>query len=69
MKNKMRRIDANKKILEILATLIEKHPELRFNQILLNYSVTLRGIDMFFEEPHETLTRLQQAVEYFEERA
>ena len=67
MKNKIRRIDANKKILEILATLIEKHPELRFHQILLNYSVTLQDIDMFFEESLVTLARLQQAVENFEE--
>ena len=54
----MSRYQANKKILTMLEKLIERWPNWRFNQILLNADVTLKDKDMFFDESTETLDRM-----------
>lgn len=57
----------NKSIIEKLQELVEKHPDLRFGQILmcsgvLNSAVTPNGSvlvdDPFFEEPKDTWERM-----------
>ena len=58
MAKKMSRYQANKKILKVLKKLVERWPNWRFNQILLNADVTLEGKDMFFDESIETLDRM-----------
>ena len=52
---------ANKKILFALEQIIDKHPELRFIQILSNcrISISYEGRDLFYEEPDETLKRIK----------
>ena len=69
----MERQKYNKLILETLSKLVEKHPDLRFGQILINSEViqleevllegerqtVLKGIDPFYEEPEFTWERMK----------
>lgn len=69
----MERQKYNKLILETLSKLIEKHPDLRFGQILVNSEViqleevllegerqtVLKGIDPFYEESEFTWERMK----------
>ena len=69
----MERQKYNKLILETLSKLVEKHPDLRFGQILINSEVIqleevllegerqtiLKGIDPFYEEPEFTWERMK----------
>jgi len=69
----MERQKYNKLILERLSKLVEKHPNLRFGQILVNAEViqleevllegerqtVLKGIDPFYEEPEFTWERMK----------
>lgn len=56
----------NRKIVEILNTLVEKYPDLRFGQILFNYKFVnwsntddgVRICDPFYEEPADTFKRV-----------
>lgn len=52
---------ANKKILFVLEQIIDKHPELRFAQILSNcgFLTSAGGRDLFYEEPGQTLKRIK----------
>ena len=52
---KMTRQDANRKILEKIAKVVEAEPHWRFHQILQNIGIELRGHDQWFEESVETL--------------
>ena len=69
----MERQKYNKLILETLSKLIDKYPDLRFGQILVNSEViqleevllegerqtVLKGIDPFYEEPEFTWERMK----------
>lgn len=63
----MERQKYNKLILEILSKLVEKYPDLRFGQILVNSEIvqvtaTSEGVkcqDPFYEEPEVTLERMK----------
>ena len=69
----MERQKYNKLILETLSKLVEKYPDLRFGQILVNSEViqleevllegerqtVLKGIDPFYEEPEFTWERMK----------
>ena len=60
----------NRKIVEILNTLVEKCPDLRFGQILFNYKFVnwsntddgVRICDPFYEEPADTLKRVRENI-------
>lgn len=55
---KMTRQEANRKILEKIAKVVEAEPNWRFHQILQNIGIELqgqRGQDQWFEESVETL--------------
>lgn len=55
---KMTRQEANRKILEKIAKVVEAEPHWRFHQILQNIGIELhgqRGQDQWFEESVETL--------------
>ena len=60
----------NRKIVEILNTLVEKYPDLRFGQILFNYKLVnwsntddgVRICDPFYEEPADTLKRVRENI-------
>lgn len=56
-----KRQTANKKILFALEQIIDKHPELRFTQILSDCGIFTfaGGRDLFYEEPDETLKRIK----------
>ena len=58
---RMTRHQANKEILKRLEALVDKFPDWRFNQILQNTYVTVRDMDMFYDEPTDTLERMKAA--------
>jgi hypothetical protein len=63
----MKRQKYNKLILETLSKLVEKHPDLRFGQILANAEVIIYkndydetiSVDPFYEEPEFTWERMK----------
>lgn len=63
----MERQKYNKLILETLSKLVEKHPDLRFGQILVNTEIIelqimgdrLMAVDPFNEEPEFTWERMK----------
>jgi hypothetical protein len=69
----MERQKYNKLILETLSKLVDKYPDLRFGQILVNSEIiqleevllegerqtVLKGIDPFYEEPEFTWERMK----------
>ena len=62
---KMTRQEANRKILEKIAKVVEAEPNWRFHQILQNIGIELqgqRGQDQWFEESVETLKAFTVAV-------
>lgn len=56
----MTRQEANRKILELLAAEVEKHPDLRFNQIIVNKNITKTESGSYYQQTHNT-------VDYYEE--
>lgn len=63
---------ANKELLDILGELIEKNPQQRFGQILINYGFIdqqpaigggMKTIDPFYEEPVDILNRVENTIE------
>lgn len=52
------RLEANRKILELLAQALEKNPDLRFHQLLQNLGVEIPHTDQFYEESSKTLENL-----------
>ena len=62
----MNRLQANRMILSLLWATIEKHPDLRFHQILQNVGVNIRDVttlkcqDQFYEESVDTLERVKR---------
>lgn len=54
----MDRLVANRSILAVLAVEVEKHPDLRFHQLLQNMGIEKPGEDRFYEESEKTLERL-----------
>lgn len=61
----MNRQEANKKILEIVTSVVENNPDLRFIQILWKLGIIdskkfgdEKILDRFYEEPEETLKRI-----------
>lgn len=57
----MTRLEANRKIIEKLAELVEEFPEQRFGQILINHGIIDTGEDLFYQTSDETLEKLQNA--------
>lgn len=50
---------ANIKILNRLASIVDQYPDLRFQQILIDFRITEVGKDKFYEESVETLNKLE----------
>lgn len=58
----------NRRIVELLSTIVETYPDLRFGQILFNYKFVnwsntddgIRICDPFYEEPADTLKRVHE---------
>lgn len=58
-----KRQEANRKILEKLAILVEKYPQQRFGQLITNYLFPdYRSHDIFFDESAETLETLNNTI-------
>ena len=57
----MTRQEANRKIVEKIARLVELFPDWRFHQILQNTCCSQVGWDQWFEEPEDTLARMEQS--------
>jgi flagellar biosynthesis/type III secretory pathway ATPase len=56
----MTRLEANRKIIQILEKLVEGLPDWRFQQILFNTGLYEPGQDRFYEESIKTLNNLEQ---------
>ena len=56
----MTRQEANKKILEKIARCIEQFPDWRFHQILQNTCCSQVDCDQWYEEPEDTLARMEK---------
>lgn len=52
------RLEANRKILELLTQALEKNPDLRFHQLLQNLGIEVPYTDQFYEESTKTLETL-----------
>ena len=72
----MNRQEANRKILNLLQTVVEQYPDWRFHQILQNLHVNLRDtndgvvsedkcLDLFFEESEETFNRIEPVAKLY----
>ena len=56
------RYECNKRIVDAIAELVEKHPQWRFHQILMNCDIEVPGEDRFYEESHDTWAKLKTLV-------
>ena len=56
----MDRLIANRAILAILSVEVERHPELRFHQLLADVGIEEVGKDKFYEESEKTLDGLDK---------
>ena len=56
----MNRLIANRAILAILAVEVERHPEMRFHQLLANVGIEEAGKDKFYEESEKTYEELSK---------
>ena len=73
----MERQKYNKLILDTLSKLVEKHPDLRFGQILVNADIielvpdsnksTMIALDPYYEEPEVTWERMKNNKFVFKE--
>ena len=62
----MKRLDDNKKLLEILLKIVEDNPDLRLNQILLSYDF-VDPYDDFYTEPGKILKRVKKRIKQYED--
>ena len=56
----MDRLEANRKILEVVSRAVEDFPDWRFHQILQNLGVEQPAIDQWYEESVETLRNIKK---------
>jgi hypothetical protein len=61
MKKELNRLESNREIVKILEELVEKYPDLRFNQILLGFNI-IKEND-FYKESVVLLDRIKATVE------
>lgn len=52
----------NLAIIRRIVEIMDNHPELRFQQILYVYNIVEEGEDKFYEEPSETLRKLNHNI-------
>lgn len=57
--NLVERRQNNRELINIIKSWVEAYPDLRFNQILSNLGVTMKGEDKYYEESSETLKRVK----------
>ena len=56
----MTRLEANRKILELLKEAVETWPDWRFHQILQNLNIEDTGVDKWYEESEKTLNTMDR---------
>lgn len=59
----------NCQIMARVQKVLDEHPDWRFHQALQNCGASLRGIDEWYEEPEDTLARMDEASPTNEEKA
>ena len=61
------RLKANRELLILLACIIERYPELRFNQVLEVYKFMPKTLpaNNFYEEPQVTLKRVTEELKKY----
>ena len=52
---------ANRELLKVLSEYVEKYPQQRFGQILVNYGFVTQG-DPFYEESVDTLEKVNHII-------
>lgn len=52
----------NLKIIHRIVEIMDNYPEIRFQQILYAYNIVEEGKDKFYEEPSETLRKLNHNI-------
>lgn len=65
-----KRQDANREILSVLSALVEKYPDIRFNQLMQSAGVNVLNsagyaVDLFYEESVVTRDRVVEKVAEF----
>ena len=58
----MKRHEANREIVEMVARAVEEHPDWRFHQILQNLGIEEPHDDQWYEESEETLTNAKNTL-------
>jgi len=53
------RLKDNLEILKILKSYFKRNPDIRFHQGLLNLGITNHIVDLYYEEPIDTLKRIE----------
>lgn len=56
----MTRLEANRRILELLKEAVETWPDWRFHQILQNLNIEETGVDKWYEESEKTLNTIDR---------
>lgn len=56
----MTRLEANRRILELLKEAVETWPDWRFHQILQNLNIEETGVDKWYEESEKTLNTMDR---------
>jgi len=59
--DKMTRQEANRKILEKIALIVEREPDWRFHQILQNIGAEDQSRDQWYDESEETLKSIDSS--------
>ena len=57
------RQEANKELMKIISSYVEKYPELRFGQILEGFGFVVQDTDTFNEESVDTLKRVKEVAD------
>lgn len=61
-----KRVEANKEIIKILSIYLEKNPQIRFNQALVNLGMYDSQGNSYYQEPWDTLEDLRYTLAYKE---
>lgn len=56
----------NKLLLEALSKIVSEYPDLRFNQILVNFNITPKDTTVFNEESSTTYKKMTESGMYYD---
>lgn len=56
----MSRLEANRAIVAKITAMVEKYPDMRFNQLLQNMNIEHPGVDMWYVESSDLLANITE---------